>query len=154
MTAHRRGDMFEEVDFSQENVWLATTTNSVILGGRLVMGAGHAKQVLERNPGIDVQLARQIQRLRPSAQDHYGVVFWERIVAFQTKRDWRSYATLDIISNSCAKLKAFMDARPGLAEIHLPMPGIGLGGLRRSSVEELLGEYLFDDRLIIWTLEA
>lgn len=146
--------MFAKADFSQKNVWLATTTNSVIRGDRLVMGAGHAKQVLERNPGIDIQLARQIRRLRPSDQGRYGVVFWERIVAFQTKQDWRSYATLDIISNSCAKLKALMGARPEIAEIHLPMPGVGLGRLPYSSVVELLDSYRFDDRLVVWTLEA
>ena len=150
----KHGNMFDEVDFSRDNVWLATTTNNVVTGHGLVMGGGHALEVVRRYPDIDHYLGSEIFKLGPTGSIRYGLIVSpkDRVLAFQTKGHYRLPSTIDIIESSCAKLKAFMDEHPEIEEIHLPMPGVGLGGLRLADVEPVLGEYMFDDRLVVWTM--
>lgn len=69
---------------------------------------------------------------------------------------WKLYSSLELIERSLSDLKSLMDFSLGVSgspcKVGLPFPGIGNGGLKRSSVQELLDKYFKDnDRLFVFT---
>ena len=101
------------------------TANAIVTAdGRLVMGAGLARQIRDRCPGIDRLLGAAVRTgERP---DGYGLAVvgrYERplrtvtgavvsIGAFQVKRDWRDRASIDLIARSISALNRYLAQRP------------------------------------------
>lgn len=145
------GDIWNE----QNNFdYLCVTTNSEILGpeNRLVMGAGFAKQVLEKYPGVDFYLGNKIVKLRQQA---YGIVVTSKffpvtIVAFQTKIHWKDDARLDLIGYSTIKLLRLLDKEKP-HRVDMVYPGIGKGKLHPDLVQPCL-TYL-PHKVRIWRSE-
>ena len=137
------------------NIWelqgdaVCVTTNGIVKeDGRAVMGAGIAKQCLEKYPGVDRVYGNQIKL--------YGVkihtlvldfVTYQRIVAFPTKQHWQSPSDLSLIERSAKQLMSYTELN-NLTNVLLPRPGCGLGGLEWSEVKELLTPIL-DERIIV-----
>ena len=57
--------------------------------------------------------------------------------AFQSKRDFRAGADLELIAYSAERLAAWLAEHPGITA-HLASPGIGLGGLAPEAVQGAL----------------
>jgi len=125
------GDMwsvYEKVDL------FLITTDSVVIDGKLVMGAGIAGEAARRFPILKVIFGKMI----PESEGVYGLLVqngWpsRSIGAFQTKTNWGLPSSLAIIERSTQDLIRWCDRHPG-AEVALPFPGIGMGGLKREDV--------------------
>lgn len=140
------GDMWDV--FGQADLFLITT-NGVVNGGRLVMGAGVARQARDRFPGLDAALGRAAA----AAGSSYGLLVsprWPaaRLGAFQTKGHWREGLSPALIGLAARKLLAWCREHPD-ARVHLNLPGVGCGGLDRSAVLPLLEP--LPDTVTVWS---
>jgi hypothetical protein len=144
----------------QEYSWMAITTNSVIKpDGTLVMGAGIAKEALEYYPGIDKIFGEKISKIcKPLG--FYGCVAIpnRRILALQTKYNFKDKSTIELVKRSIHRLVDVIDFTKiynidfSYQEliVHIPFPGIGYGGLNPKLVYESCLKDL-PDNYIFWT---
>ena len=109
-----------------------TTTNMIIKGdGKLVMGGGVAKLMLDEFPHVDRIFAEIIRRsghrqmIQAIPDDTHGICF---LVGFPTKLDYKDPSPLWLVERSMKQLVAFK-AMVGARKVLLPAPGCGLGGL-------------------------
>ena len=121
---------------------IAVTTNSTVTrDGRLVMGRGAALEAKRRYPGIDYEAGGHINLF--ANYHHHRRYGWMLIRAFdqprfgifQVKHYWRDAADLDLIRNSCERLREWLSTKawPGTV-VALNFPGIGNGRLAREAV--------------------
>jgi len=144
MPVFKTGDMwsvFDEVDY------FIVTTNAIVKNnGALVMGAGIAKQMRDRFPGIDLEIGAAIGKAGSGGT--YGLLLGNKVGAFQVKYHFKSMANLGLISLSAEQLKDEARANPDKTYA-LNYPGIGNGGLRPWMVEGILED--LPDNIQIWT---
>lgn len=145
MATYERGDLWSA--FGSTDLF-CFTANSILRGdGRLVMGAGVARQARDRMPGLDRRLGARIRELG-AAGAVYGLVIIEAetrgrsdrmplLGALQTKVHFRDPSPLDLVVLSVRELAAWMHSHPG-RRVDLPFPGIGLGGLDPAHVRPIL----------------
>jgi len=147
MPVFKTGDMwsvFDTVDY------FVITTNAILKkNNALVMGAGIAKQVRDRYPGIDVEIGNAINQTCGYAGE-YGLLIGNKIGVFQVKYHYKQTANLGLISQSAKELAAHAEANPDKTYA-LNYPGIGNGGLKRWLVEPLLE--ILPDNVQIWTFD-
>lgn len=128
---------------------LFTANACVGADGRLVMGAGFAREVRDAYPGLDKKLGVAIQKKfgRPLQYPQYGLLLesvleanndMRTIGAFQTKYDWRDGSNLPLIAYSVKSLCEWLARSESRVPVHLNFPGVGLGGLTRAEVVPLL----------------
>lgn len=121
-------------------VVLIATTNAVIRGQTLVMGAGAAKDMVTFNHDAP-RLAYEaiVQKSGTTDLPVYGYL---RILdsdvglgIFQTKKNYSAKSEIDLIKISCEDL--IEDALNNhQVEFRLNYPGIGLGGLSKQDVSK------------------
>ena len=163
MPTFATGDMLAAWDTADLN--LITANASLLTGTRLVMGAGIAKQVRERWPGIDASLGRAVlqrclafTRFTWQEQSYrvftppYGLLLspeWpvKRLGLFQVKGRFYTAASLELIAASVQQLRRFCAEHPQ-AVVNLNFPGIGCGRLPRETVLPLLLE--LPATVVIW----
>lgn len=144
--------------FSTKVVWnefctgdaLVVPTNGILKAdGSLVMGAGLAKEAAQRFPGLPQKagewiLATEQIKKRGSFGEYYeyGFLpipnFWPligRIGLFQSKGDWREISSTALLYRSAVGLILFSQSFHGT--IHMPCPGIGLGGLDFKDIKNI-----------------
>lgn len=130
MPTYRTGNMwniFDKIDH------FVITTNSVIKSnGAVVMGAGIAKQVRDRFPGIDVEIGKAIQEHK--LREFYGCIIGKKIGIFQVKYHYKHRALPELIHNSARMLAEHARANPDRTYA-LNYPGIGNGKLTVHDVE-------------------
>ena len=142
---------------------LFTGNSTVRRDGALVMGRGLAREVRDRFPGIDRELAARIGEARQlQGDDRYGVAIARRpfgmfdalpgdlrarreagdfdvgraqIGVFQVKRYWGDAADLGLIGYSIERLNYLIAYMRESHRVVLNYPGIGNG---RRSVEEVV----------------
>ena len=141
-----QGDIWSA--FEQADLFLVTTNSVLIRHGALVMGAGIARQAVERFPGLDAALGSVVRQ----AGDTYGLLVSPRwpeakLGAFQTKANWKEGSSPALITFSTGKLLEWCKEHP-TAQVHLNMPGVGLGGLSREQVLPILE--LLPDTVTVW----
>ena len=141
-----QGDMWSVYELA--DLFLVTTNGVLNAHGALVMGAGIAKQARDRFPGLDQRFGKAVSLygLR------YGLLFpnaWpkDKLGAFQTKQHWREGANLTLIELASDKLRVWCQEYP-VCQVHLNMPGVGLGGLQREDVLPLLSS--LPDTVNVW----
>ena len=138
------------------------TTNGVTRkDGRLVMGAGVAKDFNMKFKGVDRVLGSMVESngnnvyyanlYDPSLSKVWtlnGVQY--NVVSFPTKHHWSQPSDLGLIEKSAKQLKELADVYKW-TKIVIPMPGCGLGGLKWNDVQEVLIEAWgeTDDRFIV-----
>ncbi len=112
---------------------ILVTANGVVDGrGRLIMGAGAAKQARDRFPGLDKWAGQGLRPLREFDKVIYGLMlspFYSgktQIGLFQVKYHWKQPASLSLMRVSALRLKRW-DRSYG--RIVMNAPGVGLGGL-------------------------
>ena len=154
----RVGSMFD-VMTQARLVFMFVTTNAVIKkNGELVMGMGAANHAAKLWPALPAYFGNSIKReeygiIRPFidqihdihtlAQEsvrHSGSIgfpTWWCIGALQTKRHYRQKSTTGMVANSLAKLGEFARIHSAI-EVHVNMPGTGLGGLKVDEVQPLI----------------
>lgn len=147
MPVFKQGNMwscFEDVDH------FLITTNSIIKNnGALVMGAGIAKQVRDRWPGIDKEIGAAIKRTCGNGGT-YGVILGKKIGLFQVKHHFKDKASLELIAYSANILKALAEAAPD-RKFALNFPGIGNGKLSYEQVLPLVND--LPDNVQVWTYQ-
>lgn len=121
------------------------TTNGVVSHGKLIMGAGVAKQAADRFPGLREKLAEFV--------DLYGSRTFlckdEGIIALPTKTDWRLPSSMTLIHTSLWQMVKIVD-KFQVKSVVMTRPGCGNGGLSWSEVKPLCVR-LLDDRFTVVT---
>jgi len=147
MPVFKTGDMwsvFDEVDY------FVITTNAIIKNnGAVVMGAGIAKQVRDKWPGIDIEIGRGIQKVCPSGGE-YGLILGNKIGVFQVKYHFKHMANLYLIDQSAKALAAHARANPDTTYA-MNFPGIGNGSLDKEAVQPILEK--LPDNVQVWAFK-
>lgn len=138
-----KGNILSQFETPCTNKLLVFTANSVLRADqRLVMGAGVAKVVRDRYPGVDTFFGKGLAKhamMKPESYDKFGllrgVYHGQSIAALQTKYNWANDSVLDLIEFSLDKLVVI--ARE-YDEVHMTIPGIGNGNLSKKLVLPLL----------------
>jgi hypothetical protein len=146
----REGNMWDVYD--EADLFLITANSFVKQDGRLVMGAGIAKEALARFPSIDLRLGQSIQ-FEDKHLGVYGLLvsfnweFGQKLGLFQTKRSYKDDANLSIIEKSTDALIDWCKYHPD-AKVHLNFPGIGYGHLKPASVIPII--VWLPDSVSVW----
>lgn len=120
------------------------TTNAILKsGGRLVMGAGVARQALGRFPGVDKRLGDLVKLFGnvPHFLPDIG------LISFPTKHNWRDDSDIELIESSAKSVVRICCAH-GLRRVVLTRPGCGHGNLLWDEVRTVL-EPILDDRFTV-----
>ena len=141
------GDLW---DFLKVGAVICITTNGVVKHGRNIMGRGVAKDARDQYPDLDLQIGTLITTygnrcFRVAMDDNQ----WT-LVTFPTKHHWLDPADPKLIVTSAYQLVEMAD-KFGWAEVILPQPGTGNGGLKWENVEPLLIDIL-DNRFTVVSL--
>jgi hypothetical protein len=122
---------------------VAVTTNGLVgKDGRARLGRGCARQAGDRFPWFAARLGALI-----TERGHHVFLVGERLVSFPVEADPFRNPDPRLIARSAAELVALADAE-GLAQVVLPRPGCGGGGLSWGEVSGLLAPVL-DDRFLV-----
>jgi len=130
--------------------WAVVPTNTTLRSdGKAVMGAGMAKDAVERYPELPGNLAAHIRKFDSRIYVH------NPIICLPTKHNWRNPSKIEFIEQGCHELldlarilSSVGDTRP----ILLPQLGCGLGGLNwERQVRPLVDSILEGDRFVLVT---
>jgi len=103
--------VFKEGDMLQAPGYIIVTTNSFLTSEKkLVMGAGVARDLKIKVPGIDLAFGKLIHTFCKHL-GRYGLIFHNRYGAFQVRYRFNDKARADLIRFSAAALKGA--AHPG-----------------------------------------
>lgn len=134
-------------DLSDEQGVKAITTNSVVTdAGKLIMGAGIAKQAAARYPDLPKLLGDMVTT--------YGnIPFYveeHNIITFPSKYDWKASSPLRLIEQS-AKLLLMRMKEHGIEHVFLPRPGCSNGGRDwKKEVKPILAPILPDTVTVVY----
>lgn len=129
---------------------ICCTTNGIVKNnGKLVMGAGVAKQFNEHFLGLAERFGDHI-KYNGNTVCHIATLEGPDIFSFPTKDHWKGKSKIGLIKSSALQLKFLIDHyNLDLNYIAIPAPGCGLGGLDwKTEVKPILEEIL-DDRFYI-----
>jgi len=149
------GDFWEwSRDFQPDAI--VCTTNKVVKGnGRLVMGAGIAKEFRNRYEDLDLDWGKRLKlnqklNVMVSLTYEYTDEFKSPLylVAFPTKYDWKKNSHHHLITLSCKSLKNIADIFDWRS-ILMTRPGCGNGGLNWFDVKHNIIDQILDDRFTI-----
>lgn len=148
-----KGDIWAEYE---RGAYVLVPTNQVVVSvrtaapgaveqRRLVMGAGVAKQALERVPDIARVWGG---RWRP-------YLVHQRLIRFDTKDHFSNPASLYLIAQSARTLEALLTIGPlpPGSRIVSPLVGCGLGGLRWAEVEPVVRDVFTKWNITVLTKE-
>ena len=123
------------------------TANSVIRkDGNLVMGAGSAKTVkdaYENSPKVFGE------RIKDKSVFHIEIVKELKLLALQTKIDWKDDSDINLVKESLNKLFTYATENPNL-KIAIPFPGISNGNLKKETITPLLKN--IPNNIDVWEL--
>jgi len=121
------------------------TNGTVKVNGECVMGAGLAKQVVEKYPTFPMLLGMGITNSGNRAM-------WfqrEGVLTFPVKHKWFEHANLALIARSCRQINRLIELH-GLVNIGMPHVGCGNGKLSWEDVGPIV-RALLDGRCTIIT---
>lgn len=156
------GDMWSV--WNKADLFVFTANSTITAKGHLVMGAGMAKQVLQRFPGVDKVLGdRAIELGEPTAQGlRYNLLLskeWPqrrelKLAALQTKYHFSADADQWLIAESTALLCFQLISRERY-HAHMNFPGIGAGRLTPPQIVPTVWGVAKDfDNLHLWVKDA
>jgi len=130
--------------WNSDCTYTAVTTNGIIKrNGDLVMGAGIAKQAVQRFPRLPRILAQHVK-----ARGNIPCLVPEcKIISFPTKHNWRNPSDPNLIIQSA---RLAMDLLPKDCTCAMSRPGCGNGSLKWEQVKPLI-EDILDDRFIVYS---
>lgn len=128
------------------------TSNGVIKkDGRLVMGAGVAKQFRDTFSDLDQQAGTAVKQYGHICQIVRDTIYLGNlfsIVSFPTKYNWRDKSDIKLIESSMFEL-IDMANKYGWKTVYLPAPGVNNGELSWDNEVKPLLEKWLDPRFII-----
>lgn len=153
------------------NIWDQNTdaivipTNMVVKSnGHLVMGAGLAKQALDRYPDLALEWGNHYikwQYSTPEEKTDFALVKTAKVrelnghkvtlISAPTKYDWREQSDLTLVMRSAKGIQEIINTNPHIETAVLPQLGCGLGGLKWERVKKVIEPFLNDDRFRIIT---
>lgn len=138
-----KGNLFDSTDH-----FILVTTNATIKNnGKLVMGAGAAKQAVHLLGDIDMFLGDLIKK--SDTPKEYGIILGKKYGAFQVKKEFYESANISIISKSLQDLKDLSRMMP-LKRFSINFPGIGNGKLSYEVVKDLIDSYELSDNITFY----
>lgn len=138
------GNLFNNLDNYD---YACFTANSTIKAdGSLVMGAGSAKVVRDKFPGSDVQFGKLITHFSEFNLMHLPNT---KIVALQTKIDWKEDSPLGVIENSINALRDYALKYPQV-RLATVFPGINNGNRSEDELYDLINT--LPDNVDVWKL--
>lgn len=138
-----KGNLFDSTDH-----YILVTTNATIKkNGKLVMGAGAAKQAVNLLGDIDSFFGDLIKN--STNPKEYGVILGKRFGAFQVKKEFYESASISLISKSLQDLKDLSRMMP-LKRFSVNFPGIGNGNLSYEVVKGLIDSYELSDNITFY----
>lgn len=140
------GDIFKMMETGNFDGFCVTTNGEIKKDGKAVMGAGVAKAVRDKFPGIDSRLGFLLKN-HGHYVAHLGEFEHGKIMTFPTKFNWRSKSEIDLIVKSARELEALIE-KHNYSSILLPKPGCSNGGLEWEYVKSKV-ENILSDRVII-----
>ena len=165
MTKFRHGDMLSTDNWKAVDLVLITT-NSSVLSGKLVMGAGIARQVRDDVLNIDGVLGEAVVEVSEGFRsfkyrnrwymvyDPYYLLispYWpeQKLGLFQVKTEFYKKASIELIEESCQRLRQWCMKHSGM-RVNLNFPGIGYGRLSRDEILPIVEN--LPDTVTIWEL--
>ena len=137
---HVTGDLW--ANHSRDN-WVVITTNGFVKNnGCAVMGRGVALDCMSNFPDMPVLLGEHLRK----NGNHVGTFEKFNLFTLPVKHVWWDKADLDLIIRSLDELVVAMN-NVKAANVYLPKPGCGNGGLDWSDVEPLMD--VLDDRFTL-----
>lgn len=163
------GDLFEEGVWERdpESIIVIPANAIIKAGGKLVMGAGFAGEVSRRFASIP-EIAGMTVRDVIDKNQFYGFAFitGSRFALLQTKKHYQDKSSLKLVEKSVKKMLEVIEKKKVITDfghkvrstgkvqfsrLHIPMPGIGKGGLDKEEVIPMLESYLEkDNRFVFW----
>lgn len=141
----QKGDIWSVWNIT--DLLLFTANSTITKDNKLVMGAGIAKEVRDRFPGIDSRIGNLLNELQLANKD-FGLLLspsGKKIGAFQTKIDWKQPSNLELIRKSTLML---LEVSSNYKRIDLCYPGINHGKLNPSDVLPIIQQ--LPDNVYIW----
>lgn len=124
------------------------TNGHVNSDGQAVMGRGLAYQCNKLVKGMSIALGKLIKK----HGNHVFLFDRQKIITFPTKHFWRDNANLELIQESCVKLRTLMEMNKNI-KVAMPKVGCGNGKLNWEQVapivQEVLGSKFPQDRFMI-----
>ena len=143
------GNLF---DLPSDGDAMCVTTNGIVKrDGTAVMGAGIAKLFAIMFPDLPRKLGDKLKKHGNHAYylkqvNNYGSIY--HILSFPTKNHYKDLASLTLIEQSCYELVDILDNHYDIQHCYFPLPGCGLGGLKKDEVLPIISKIL-DDRFIL-----
>jgi hypothetical protein len=135
MPTYEFGDMWDA--YQRCKRFFVTANSCLREDGRLVMGAGMARQARKRFSHLNVDLERHAgKKVRNHLSEYNLRLLSFKLGLFQTKTHPSKDSGLGIISDSASALKRY--AEPIRNSVHLNFPGIGCGNLPVEEVKPAL----------------
>lgn len=132
-----------------DEVYCFTANRTLNSHGELVMGAGAAREVRNKFPGVAKRFGDYIRRYPchdiPTVQVNEG----QWLYAMPVKDFWRDPAELDRIERSFRALDEIAQRHPNIRH-HCNYPGIGAGILPFATVQTLLESLNLPDNIILY----
>ena len=149
------GDFWKEANRISENYeGIVCTTNAIVKSdGRLVMGAGIAKQFKERYEDIDLEWGLRTEIcgpqvfVTPRKVSLNGKEQTKYLIALPTKHNWKEKSKENYIIHYCRQLRVVIGA-VNINKILMTPPGCGLGGLHWPDIRPKL-EGILDGRFTV-----
>jgi O-acetyl-ADP-ribose deacetylase (regulator of RNase III) len=110
-----------------------------------VAGAGLARQFKDRWPQQVAEYTAfcEARKMQPGVIHDALLPDGRRILSVPTKKHWRNWSHLTIVSAGLSSLRRYMD-ETGLESVAVPALGCGLGGLPEGEVARLVEDLLGD----------
>lgn len=134
-----RGDLWE---YHRRGAWAVIPTNTTVrANGTAVMGAGLAKQAVERFPELAQRYGQALVTRSEREREQPAYFFEERLILFPTKRDWKQPSCLKLVKCNLELLAHHVAGWE--SSLAVPLLGCGLGGLDwEREVRPLVERYL------------
>jgi O-acetyl-ADP-ribose deacetylase (regulator of RNase III) len=161
MIIEKEKGFWKRADEKDVQAIVCTTCNIIKSDGSLVMGAGCARAFSETFPMLSKNWGMVVQGIAEGGNSDYHIVLdgprrWNNdaiyVIGLQTKRHWKDPSDIELIVESCKRLKNLADILH-LQSIICPAFGCGFGGLNFKDVEKRISKIL-DDRFTVISLSS
>ena len=139
-----KGDIFKIANQENPDAICCTINQVVKQDGKLVMGAGIAKQFAAKWPLLPEKWGKRIKS-RPYVLVSNG---YPCLVGFPTKIDWKNDSPIWLIERSAKQLVIIAEAL-NWKQILMTRPGCGFGGLDWNKEVKPVLQTIFDERFVV-----
>jgi hypothetical protein len=111
------------------------------------MGAGSALAFRTKFRDLDALLAAEIQKILQEYKFFFATVNYTlnantyKLFALQTKTHYQNKANIKLIIESLKHFAVFVNQNSNI-KFHMPIPGIGCGGISKQEIIPILNQFL------------